>query len=101
MADVETSLQTIAEKVGKYIDNLATLTIETKVSDVTGGGERLAARTVLKLDGDSEVLLPTDADGALRQDLLELHQKNVAAAMLYRSQIVAALLQALTSARGD
>ena len=57
------------------------------------------ARTVIKLDGDCDVILPMrqTQNGGFEVDaaLLELHQRNVPTAMEYREHILHALLSAL------
>jgi hypothetical protein len=100
MADLDNTLRTVAQKVGEYVENLATLTVETKTINAAGGTETVIARSVLRIDGDSEALLPVDDAGNVRTDLLELHRQNVVTAMSYRSQIVSALLMALTQRSG-
>lgn len=61
------------------------------------------AKTILRLDGDTEVILPMretgPESGRLEIDatLLDLHERNVAAATEYRARILNALVQALPS----
>ena len=83
--------------------------VETKYVEIGEGGDvdfegaKPVARTEIKLDGDSEAVLPmrTNETGALEVDitLFELHQQNVATAIDYRARILNALLSTLVSQR--
>ena len=96
--DLETSLRNAAEKVAQYVANVATMTVETKSVLVAADGAadfsaaKPIARTVVKLDGDSENIIPLrkGGDAALQVDtsLLELHQANVRAAIDYRARML-------------
>jgi hypothetical protein len=96
--DLETSLRSAAEKVAQYVADVATMTVETKSVLVAADGDvkfadaRPIARTVAKLDGDSENIIPlrNGGDGELQIDasLLELHQANVRAAIDYRARML-------------
>ena len=60
---------------------------------------RAVARTIVRLDGDSQAVVPmrrTEA-GGLEVDtgLFDAHQRNVATAVDYRARLLDALLQAL------
>jgi hypothetical protein len=62
---------------------------------------RPAGRTVIKLDADSEAIVPLQETEAgvlvVDRDLLEVHHRNVAAAIEYRARLLDALLNALKS----
>lgn len=99
--DLENSVRSAAETVAAYVKDAAMMKVETKYIEVGGGASeaRLAASTVIRLDGDSETVLPmrTGASGSLEVDaaLLDIHERNVAAAIEYRSKMTTALLNLL------
>ncbi len=100
--DLENSVRSAAETVTAYVKDAAIMKVETKYIEVGGDSEaRLAASTVIRLDGDSETVLPmrTGAGGSLEVDaaLLDIHERNVAAAIEYRSKMTTALLNLLQS----
>jgi hypothetical protein len=104
--DVENALKAVAIKIAGYVDNVATLSVETKyvqVSTAAGGAPQTAAKTVIKLDGDSETIVPLQAAAAgqlsVDTELFDIHQRNVSAAVDYRAKMLAALLEALRSVR--
>jgi hypothetical protein len=106
--DLENSIRSAAEKIAAYVDNIATMTVETKYVKIDDKGDtdfsqaKPVARTVIRIDGDSEAVLPVRAgeDGALAvdADLLDLHQQNVLTAIDYRAQLLNALIGMLKSA---
>jgi hypothetical protein len=104
-SEFETALKNAAASVAKYVQDAAVMTVETKYVEVGPGGSanfdeaRPIARTVIKLDGDSESVAPmrkTEA-GTLEVDvaLFDLHQQNVATTIEYRARILNALLGTL------
>jgi hypothetical protein len=105
--DLETSIRAAAEKAAAYVDNIATMTVETRYVKIGADGDadftqaKPLARTVVKLDGDSEAILPMRASetGALAvdADLLDLHQRNVSTAIEYRARLLDALTGMLKS----
>jgi hypothetical protein len=105
--EFETALKNTAASVAKYVQDVATLQVETRYVDIGGDGlpafdqARPVARSVIRLDGDSETVVPMrkGASGALEVDstLFELHQQNVATAIDYRARMLSALLSALPS----
>lgn len=84
--------------------------VETRYVEIGGDDTpefktaRPVARTIIRLDGDSETVVPMreGSGGALEVDttLFELHQENVATAIDYRARILNALLGTLVSTRG-
>jgi len=101
--ELQASLKSAAEKVAQYINDAATMTVETRYVEIGADGSanfdqaKPAARSVIKLDGDSETIVPVRASakkGAPEVDaaLYELHQRNVNAAIEYRASILKALL---------
>jgi hypothetical protein len=102
--ELNNALKSAADKIAKYVDEVSTMTVETRFVDIDAGTvdfdqARPVARTVVRLDGDSSTIVPMrkNADGvmAVDADLFELHERNVATAIDYRSQIMDALLQAI------
>ena len=101
--EIKEALKNVADQVAKYVENAASMTVETNYVEIGGKVEnaKLAAYTVIKLDGDSSTTLPmkSNADGALVVDtaLYEMHQQNVQAASNYRAAILERLLSILHS----
>lgn len=105
--DLENSIRSAAEKVAAYVDNIATMTVETKYVNVDTKGDidfsqaKPIARTIVRLDGDSEAILPvhTNEGGAMAvdADLLDLHEQNVATAIDYRAKLLNAVIGMLKS----
>jgi hypothetical protein len=105
--DLENSIRSAAEKVAAYVDSIATMTVETKYVKIGANGDidfsqaRPIARTVIKIDGDSEAILPVHASEggvlAVDADMLDLHGQNVAIAIDYRAKLLNALIGMLKS----
>ena len=99
--EIKEALKNVADQIAKYVENVATMTVETDYVEMGGKIEdvKLAARTVIKLDGDSTSVLPMKPglDGSLVVDtaLYEMHQQNVQAAANYRAAILERLLGVL------
>ena len=108
--EFENALKNAASSVAKYVEDAATMMVETRYVEIGGDGTpdldtaKPVARTVVRLDGDSETVIPVreGAAGALQVDttLFELHQENVTTAIEYRARILNALLGTLVSSRG-
>jgi hypothetical protein len=108
--DLETTVRNAAYKFAKALEDATELTVQTEYVEVGVQGavdfekdRRPIARTVIKLDGDTEVIIPmtrTDA-GALERDatLLELHLSNVSSAIEYRNSLLNALLSVVRQLR--
>ena len=107
--DFDTALRNLASKAADYVNDAATLTVESKYVHIGGGEDesldkaRALAKTVIKLDGDSEVIFPLqkNEDGQLELDgvLFDMHAQNVQTAIEYRARMLDALLAALPAAR--
>lgn len=109
--ELNDSLRQIAEKVAQYVDDVATMSVQTRFVEVGPGQEGIeagqphnAARTEIRFDGDTLVDVPMRANpgtGLLEVDteLFNLHQRNVALTIDYRSRMLNALLEALQGAR--
>jgi hypothetical protein len=100
--DFTTSLRNAAASVAKYVEDAAEMEVVTKYVEIGSDSDsdfesaKPVARTIIKLDSDSEVVFPMRAGqgGALEVDLtlFELHQQNVSTAIDYRARILDALL---------
>ncbi len=106
---LEESIKAAAAKVAKYIEDVATLTVETRYVEIGGAGavdfdadSKAAARTIIKLDSDSKVVVPVRpaAGGGLEIDsaLNDLHERNVKAAIEYRERMLKTLIGVIQSA---
>jgi hypothetical protein len=105
-SELENALKNVAGQIGAYVKDVATLTVETMYATVGAGGAdevHSVAKSVIKLDGDSETTVPMRPGGAgqLEVDtaLFDVHQRNVQTAIEYRARIIASLLDALRAAR--
>ena len=100
--DYMTSLKNAAASVAKYIDDAATMEVVTKFVEIDSNSTpdfaaaKPVARTLIKLDADSETTVPMrkGTSGALEVDnaLFEIHQANVATAIDYRASLLEAML---------
>lgn len=100
--ELENSIRSAAEKVEKYIGDIATMTVETKFvmvgekGDVDFAQAKPIARTMVKIDGDCDAIFPlrtTDAGTlAVDADLLDLHDRNVSTAIEYRARLIDSLI---------
>jgi hypothetical protein len=105
--EVENALRTAAAKVAAYVEDAGTMTVVTQYVGVGPNGDadfanaKPIARTIVRLDGDSEAIIPVreaeGGSGRMEPDaaLLDLHERNVAAATEYRARILQALMSAL------
>ena len=107
--EFDTALRNAATSVAKYVKDAAMMQVETHYVEVSahGGADfasaRPVARTIIKLDGDSEAGVPMRRNeaGGMEVDggLFELHQENVATAIEYRARILNALLSTVMARR--
>jgi hypothetical protein len=105
--DFTASLRNAAASVAKYVDDAATMEVVTKYVKVGDDSAtdfdaaKPVARTIIKLDSDSETIFPMRAGqgDTLEVDmtLFELHQQNVSTAIDYRARILDALLGTVMS----
>lgn len=103
--ELNTALKNAAERIVKYVDNVATMTVETRFVEVGSAQADFktaapAASTVIRLDGDCSAVLPLrrrSDNNELEVDnsMFELHQRNVETAIEYRTKMMDALLQTL------
>jgi hypothetical protein len=107
--EFDTALKNIATSVAQYVKDASMMQVETLYVEIGEKGSadfaaaKPAARTIIKLDGDSETILPlrkNEAGGTVvDSDLFDLHKQNVSTAIEYRARILNALLGTL-SGRG-
>ena len=104
--NLNTSLRNTAAKVAKYVEDAAEMSVETKYVIVDEAGNhtpKLAARTIVKLDGDSESTVPLNETGGRLEvdaDLFAIHERNVQTAIEYRARILRSLMGAFNSITG-
>lgn len=90
------ALQSAGRKLAEALNDLQALEVKTKAVDVRAGvldeeSARIVAFTRIQLDGDMDVIVPTqDEGGAIAPDpaLLALHKESVAEAKEYRAQLI-------------
>ena len=107
--ELETAIKNAATAVAQYVKDVSEMTVETRYVDISGeemknfDQARPVARTIVRLDGDSQTVVPVrpNAAGVLEVDdgLFELHRQNVATTIDYRSRILNALLGILQTRR--
>jgi hypothetical protein len=103
--ELNSAIKSAASSIAKYIGDAATLTVETKFVEAGGQGfndfssAMPVARTVIRMDGDSELVAPVRRTPAGKYEvdeaLFELHQLNVETAIEYRARILTALLETI------
>lgn len=103
-SELETSLRKAAEQIVAYVKDVASLTVETQYVQTEGESAttsfdqaKPAARTIIKLDGDSSAVIPMqpgERKGELVVDmgLFNVHRQNVLTAIEYRAKMMQALL---------
>jgi hypothetical protein len=114
---LESTIRNAAAKITKYVEDAGELRVETRYSLIAPGASatlniepnaevdyksyNLVALTVTKMDGDCQAVIPVREtepnSGRLEPDaaLLELHERNVKAAIEYRARVLNALVGAL------
>jgi len=108
--ELENSIKNAAAKVAQYVADVATMTVETKYVEIGPDGDvdfdqaKPAARTIIRLDGDSETVVPMRETETKEFEvdtlLFDLHQSNVTTAIDYRASMLDALLGTLKSGLG-
>jgi hypothetical protein len=106
--ELDTALKNIATTLAQYVKDASMMQVETRYVEISEDSAvdfdkaRPAARTVIKLDGDSETVLPMRKNDAgstvVDSELFDLHQQNVTTAIEYRARILDALLSNISSA---
>jgi hypothetical protein len=97
--ELKEALKNAADTIAKYVENVATMTVETLYVEIGGDADKakLAARSIVKLDGDSQTVLPMkqgpDGSGLVVDTVVyEMHQQNVQTAIDYRTGMLASLI---------
>jgi hypothetical protein len=101
--EMENTIKNAAATVAKYIENAATLCVETRFVEISTTtapvdfeSARPAAVTLIRLDGDNQSTVPLQKNqaGVLEVDteLLAIHNQNVQTAIEYRAKILNSLL---------
>lgn len=108
--ELDKALKSAATSVAGYVKDASTMLVETYYVEVGPEGSaafdqaKPVARSLIKLDGDSETVMPMRANDAgvmeVDAELFDLHQQNVNTAIEYRARILNALLGTLTSRIG-
>jgi hypothetical protein len=109
-SDLEKALKSTALKVQTYVENVATLKVDTRYVLVGDNASsdfeqaKPAIRTVIRLDGDCETILPVmpgeSGQLEINANMYEIHQRNVQTAIEYRANMLSALLETLRSYGG-
>jgi hypothetical protein len=114
MADeIQQTLKEVANRIAQFVDNAATMSVETWYVEVEEGGIQVdeegtadfktgskpAAQTHVRFDGDSVGVIPmrrgASGDLEVHQELLTLHVQNVRTATEYRAKILSSLVDIL------
>ena len=100
--DLETSVRTAAHNLARALEKASELVVETQWVEVGDDGAfswddaRPLSKTVVTLGGDTTLTIPMTRTegGALQHDaeLLDLHMRNVQAAIDYRNGLLQSLL---------
>jgi hypothetical protein len=99
--ELREALKSSAERIAKYVEDVSEMAVETHYVEMGAASfdqAKLGARTVVKLDGDSQTIIPMQkGEAKLEVDmgLFEVHQQNVQAAIDYRTKMMNALLTVL------
>lgn len=102
--EMSNALKTAADKIVGYVNNVSTMTVETRFVEINNGSADFsaaqpAACTIIRLDGDCSAVLPVRKNEAGQMEvdtvMFEMHQRNVQTAIEYRQKILQALLEAI------
>jgi hypothetical protein len=107
--ELETTVRSAAQNLASALERATELVVETQWVEVGDDGAvswddaRPVSKTVMTLGGDTTLTIPMmrTEGGALQRDaeLLELHMRNVEAAIDYRNGLLAALLSIVGEVR--
>lgn len=96
--EIKEALKQAAEQVTDYVKNASEMKVETRYVEIGGNGqeEKLAARSLVQVDGDSYCVIPVrrDANNNLVPDtaMYEIHEKIVQSTIEYRVRMMEQLL---------
>ena len=108
--EIEKSLRNLISSIAKLVEDASEMEVITEYIEVDpdGGapeafaGAKLAARTVIKFDADTRVVVPVrrgeDNELEIDDSLFDVHERNVEAAIEYRTGVLQAVVSALQSA---
>lgn len=107
--DLETTVRTAAQNLATALEKASELVVETQWVEVGDDGAvswddaRPLSKTVISLGGDTKLTIPMtrSESGVLQRDeaLLEIHMRNVQAAIEYRNGLLASLLSTVREVR--
>lgn len=107
--DLETTVRTAAQNLANALEKATELVVETEWVEVGDDGAvswdeaRPLSKTVITLGGDTRLTIPMTRteSGVLQRDaeLLEIHMRNVQAAIEYRNGLLASLLSTVREMR--
>jgi hypothetical protein len=104
--ELREAIKASAERIAKYVEDVSEMAVETHYVELGVASfdeAKLAARTVVKLDGDSQTVVPVQKSESkleVNMAVFEVHQQNVQAAIDYRTKMMNALLTLLHNGRG-
>jgi hypothetical protein len=87
------AIKKLGEKLEKMITDFSVLTVSTHTLDPQGK-PTLRARTVVHLDGDTEVHVPTTEGAGIATELLAIHNDAVKSAIEARVKTIHAVVDA-------
>jgi len=102
--EIREALKNAAEQVTSYVKDASEMTVETRFLELGGNTDevKLAARSLVKVDGDSYFDVPVrrDANNNLVPDtgMYEVHERNVQATIEYRVRMMEQFLTLLRGA---
>ena len=119
MAELEDTVRDAALKFAEALRDASELNVQTIFVQTENHGElkfndsgmtefdyalpiARIARSIIKIDGDSEMIIPmkvTDAGLERDEALLDLHTQNVSSAIEYRKNLLEALLSVIQGTR--
>ena len=99
--ELREAIKASAERIVKYVQDVAEMKVETQFVDLGAAASdqvKLAARSLVSLDGDSQTVVPVQQGASqleVNMSIFEVHQQNVQAAIEYRTKMMNALLSLL------
>jgi hypothetical protein len=99
--ELREAIKASAERIVKYVEDVSSMKVETQYVDLgsaTPNAAKLAASSLVSLDGDSQTVVPVQQGATqleVNMSIFEVHQQNVQAAIEYRTKMMNALLTIL------
>ncbi len=99
--EIKEALRSAASVVSKYVLDVASLNVETQTVDAALHQEPvLAARTLIKFDGDNTTTVPARLNDTGKWEidtvLYNIHVQNVQSAIDYRTRMLDAMLSLIS-----